>query len=209
MGGVSKALLEMGGRPVLAHAIEPFLAEPRVAAVVIALEPRLADDPPGWLPGTDPRVRVVAGGIERSDSVRLALDAAPMDVDVVLVHDAVRPLVSRMLVSRMIDEAARGRSVTAAVPLVDTVHEVAADGRIVRTPDRERLWLAQTPQAFPAAVLREAYRKADLAGVKATDDAALVARFVGPVHVVEGERHNLKLTVAGDIKLAEALLHSR
>jgi 2-C-methyl-D-erythritol 4-phosphate cytidylyltransferase len=112
-------------------------------------------------------------------------------------------------VTRVVDQAAAGTSVVAALPVTDTIHEAAADGRILRTPDRPGLWAAQTPQAFPAAVLRAAHREAALAKIAATDDAALVARFGGPVHVIEGERTNIKLTVAADVVFAEALIRSR
>jgi 2-C-methyl-D-erythritol 4-phosphate cytidylyltransferase len=209
MGGVGKAFIELAGEPVLACTLRPFLDEPRVVAIVVALDPRSADDPPAWLAGLDERITIVAGGRERGDSVRLALEALPGDIDVIAVHDAARPLVTRTLVSRVIDQAAEGVSVVAAIPVTDTIHQAAADGRILRTPDRAGLWAAQTPQAFPAAILREAHREAALAKVDATDDATLVTRFVGPVHVLEGERTNIKLTVATDVVFAEALIRSR
>lgn len=209
MGGVCKAFIELAGEPVLACALRPFLDEPRVVAVAVALDPALAADPPPWLLRLDERITVVAGGEERGDSVRRALEALPDDLDVIAVHDAARPLVTRSLVTRVVDQAAAGTSVVAALPVTDTIHEAASDGRILRTPDRAGLWAAQTPQAFPAAVLREAHREAALARVAATDDAALVARFVGPVHVLEGELTNIKLTVATDVVIAGALIGSR
>lgn len=209
MGGVGKAFIELAGEPVLACTLRPFLAHERIVAIVVALDAALADDPPIWLCTLDDRIAIVAGGEERADSVRHALDALPDDLDVIAVHDAARPLVTETLVARVIDQAASGTSVVAALPVTDTVHETAADGRILRTPDRWGLWAAQTPQAFPAAVLREAHRQAALAGITATDDAALVARFVGPVHVLEGERTNIKLTVATDVVIAEALIRHR
>lgn len=209
MGGVDKVFIELAGEAVLARAIRPFLADSRVVAVAVALEPRLASGPPDWLRDLDGRILIVSGGSERGDSVRHALQALPEEIDVIAVHDAARPMVSADLVSRAIDEAANGRSVVAAVPLIDTVHEVSTAGRILRTPDRSTLWAAQTPQAFPAAVLREAHYEAAAAGVAATDDAALVARFVGPVHVMDGERDNIKITVATDLVIAEALIRAR
>lgn len=207
--GSPKAMMQLAGRPVLAHTIEPFLREPRVHWIIIALDAATARQPPAWLTERDRRVSVVVGGVDRTASVRNALDAVPAAAQIIVVHDAARPLVSDALVARAIDGAATGRAVTAAVPLDDTIHEVEPDGRIVDTPDRARLWRAQTPQAFPAGQLRAAHEAAAAAGDAATDDAALVGRWVGPVHVIEGDRENFKLTVPLDVTVAEALLRRR
>ncbi len=204
--GAAKAWLEIAGQPLLAHTLRPFLHEARVACIVVALNAQTAASPPDWLTRIDPRVCLVAGGEARADSVRLALAAVPADCDVVLVHDAARPLVSQALVARMIDHANEAPAVIAALPLTDTVHEVDAGGCIVRTPDRAGLWLAQTPQAFATDVLREAHRRAQAEGIGATDDAALVRRYGHVVRVVEGERSNIKLTVPEDLATARALL---
>ncbi|HUF70417.1 MAG TPA: 2-C-methyl-D-erythritol 4-phosphate cytidylyltransferase [Longimicrobiales bacterium] len=209
MGGVDKAFLELAGEPVLACTLRPFLDEPRVVAIVVALDPATARHPPHWLTQLDERVTIVAGGAERGDSVRSALHALPDDLDIIAVHDAARPLLTSSLVSRVIDHAATGASVAAALLVTDTIHEAAPDGTILRTPDRTGLWAAQTPQAFPASVLRRAHHEAALAGIEATDDAALVTRFGATVHIIEGERTNLKLTVSTDVIIAEALIRSR
>jgi 2-C-methyl-D-erythritol 4-phosphate cytidylyltransferase len=209
MGSLPKAFLSLAGRPVLYWALEVLLSDPRVIQAVVAVDRTTAADPPQWLKTLDPRVSIVAGGEERMLSVRNALLMANSEAVVAVVHDAARPLVSKALVSRVIDEAAAGRSVTTALPVSDTVHQVAEDGRIVATPDRSRLWRAQTPQAFPMSVLKQAYQTAGEARVSSTDDASLVARLVGPVHVVEGESANIKLTVPEDMLLAELLLRQR
>jgi len=208
MGSVNKAFLDLDGQPILMRSIRPFLADSRVCAVVVALDPATHDSPPSWLTSLDSRVSTVAGGTERDDSIRLALGAVPADVDVIVVHDAARPLVTPALIARAIDEAAAGRAVTAAVPLADTIHQVDGELRIVATPDRSGLWRAQTPQAFPAAMLRNAHEVAFRTGLRATDDASLVARMAGPVHVIEGNEENLKITVPADLHLARALLRT-
>ena len=205
MGGVSKALLDLNGIPILARSIAPFLARPDVVAVAVALPRELTNDAPDWL-SADARVRLVAGGAERGDSVRNALAAITQDVDIILVHDAARPLVSADVIDRCVMVAAQGRSAIAAVPVVDTIKEVDEGGRIVATPDRRLLRAAQTPQAFPAAVLRDAYVRAAADGVAATDDAALVARYGGTVVVVAGAPENIKITTPADLAVAEALL---
>jgi 2-C-methyl-D-erythritol 4-phosphate cytidylyltransferase len=205
MGGVRKPLLQLGGEPLLGRSLQPFLARADVHWIVVALPADVHAAPPAWLTA-EPRVRTVAGGAERSDSVRNALAAVPEDADIVLVHDAARPLVPAAVIQRCIDAAVDGRSAIAAVPVTDTIKEVDGGGRIVATPDRRRLWAAQTPQAFPAAVLREAHARAAAEGIAATDDAALVARYGGTVIVVEGAPENLKITTPADMALAEALL---
>ena len=140
----------------------------------------------------------VAGGATRSESVRLALDAAP-EATVFVVHDAARPLVTAGLVRRCIDALDGFDGVIAAVPVTDTVKEVE-EGEIVRTPDRARLWAAQTPQVFRADVLRQA------ASGAGTDDASLVEAAGGRVRVVEGAPENFKVTRPLDVRVAEMLL---
>ena len=154
--------------------------------VVVAVPPDRADPPD-----------LVAGGATRTESVRNALDAAP-EASVVVVHDAARPLVTVDLVRRCLDALDGCDGVIAAVPVTDTVKEVE-EGTIVRTPDRARLWAAQTPQVFRAEALRHA------AG-EATDDASLVEAMGGRVRVVEGTRENFKVTTPLDARVAEMLL---
>jgi 2-C-methyl-D-erythritol 4-phosphate cytidylyltransferase len=208
MGGVHKAMLPLAGTPVLARSIAPFLARADVLAVAIAVPEHIRQNAPAWLVA-DVRVRLVPAGAQRSDSVRNGLEAITVGVDVVLVHDGARPLVSAAIIDRCIAEAAHGRSVIAAVPVVDTIKQVDDSGRIVDTPERGLLWAAQTPQAFPAGVLRDAYARAAAEGVTATDDAALVARCGTPVMVVPGEPENIKITTPTDVMVAEALLARR
>jgi 2-C-methyl-D-erythritol 4-phosphate cytidylyltransferase len=205
MGGVQKPLILLDGEPLLARSLRPFLERDDVVAIVIALPADLNAEPPSWLT-SDGRVTTVAGGARRSDSVRHALAALPHDIDVVLVHDAARPLLTADVVERCIRAAAGGASVIAAIPVTDTIKEVDDDGRILRTPARDRLRAAQTPQAFPAGVLRHAHERAAADGVDATDDAALVAHYGETVHVVEGSARNVKITRPVDLVVARALL---
>ena len=206
MGGARKPWLELRGVPVLLRTLLPFLARAEIVSVVVVLSAGDHARPPAWLATLDPRVRLVRGGAERGDSVRAGLASLPADLDVIVVHDAARPLVSAAVIGRVLDAAAAGRSVFAALPPSDTIQEVDESGCIIATPERQRLRAAQTPQAFPAAVLREAYRRAAAEQVHATDDAALVARTGVPVYVVEGTLENLKLTTPLDLRIAEALL---
>jgi 2-C-methyl-D-erythritol 4-phosphate cytidylyltransferase len=201
--GQPKQYLELEGEPVLLHALRPFLGHPRLHEVVVVLPPADAAAPPPWLARLG--VRLVAGGELRGDSVWNGLQALDGSIDVVLVHDGARPLLTRAVLERVLDAARAGQAAIAALPASDTVQQVDADGVITGTPDRGALWLAQTPQAFPLAGLRRAHARARDAGVAATDDAALYARFEGPVRVVPGSARNLKLTRPLDLVLAGAL----
>jgi 2-C-methyl-D-erythritol 4-phosphate cytidylyltransferase len=207
MGGQAKAELALKGVPLLQRVLARFLAVEDVKHIVVVAPLAMVKDPPAWL--KQPRVSLVVGGAERSDSVRNGLEALPADVDTVVIHDAARPLVSRELIERVIALARSGTGAIAALPATDTIHVVDDQGRIVQTPERAVLWQAQTPQAFPRAVIESAHRKALREQLPATDDAALVVRYGGAVQVVRGEPHNLKITVPADVEFAEALLDAR
>ena len=181
---VPKAFAVLGGRPMVEWSLD-VLRQACDRVVVAVPADRAA--PPDF----------VAGGATRSESVRNALDAAP-EASVVVVHDAARPLVTVDLVRRCLDALEGVDGVIAAVPVTDTVKEVEG-GEIVRTPDRGRLWAAQTPQVFRADALRRA------AG-EATDDASLVEAMGGRVRVIEGMRENFKVTTPLDARVAEMLL---
>jgi 2-C-methyl-D-erythritol 4-phosphate cytidylyltransferase len=198
-GAVRKQYLEIGGKPVLLRAVLPFLRHPRISRVVVVLPADDAEDPPAWLRGLD--VRVVAGGAERGDSVWSGLQALGDDAEIVLVHDGARPFVDRETIGRVLD----GVPAIAAVPVTDTIKEVDGDGVVTATPDRGRLWQAQTPQGFPRDALVRAYERARADGMAATDDAAVYARYAGPVRVVAGSHRNLKVTRPEDLPVAEAL----
>jgi 2-C-methyl-D-erythritol 4-phosphate cytidylyltransferase len=206
MGGVSKPFLDLLGEPLLLWTLRPFLQHPQVVAVVVALGEKEARDPPEWLRAADPRIRVVTGGKERGDSVRAAMEALPASVDLVAVHDAARPLVTREIIDRCIRGTATNRGTVAGWPAVDTLKEVGAGGMVKGTPPRDRIWHAQTPQVFPRELLLEAYRVAEEDGVSDTDDSALVERIGGEVMMVEGAPHNLKVTRPEDLPLAEFFL---
>jgi 2-C-methyl-D-erythritol 4-phosphate cytidylyltransferase len=201
-GAVRKQYMEVGGEPILLRAVRAFVAHPGIGGVVVVLPPEDAASPPAWL--LELGVTIVAGGEERGDSVWNGLAATPEDAAIVLVHDGARPFVSADVIGRVL-EAARSGATLAALPVTDTLKEVAADGTVVTTPDRSRFWQAQTPQGFPRALILEAHRRARAEGVRATDDAALCERYGIPVRVVEGAADNLKVTRPADLAVAEAL----
>lgn len=213
LGGTPKQFRELAGVPVLLRAIRPFASHPSVMCTVVALPPEHAGAPPDWLlPLVGDRLRLVAGGMERGDSVRAALAALPPSCTVVLVHDAARPLVTSDTIEAVIALARRGAGAVAAVPLGDTLKSVpdGPDSFTIRgTIPRAGLWRAQTPQGFPRALLERAAEAALADGVQATDDAEMVERIGGIVQVVPDQTTNLKLTTQGDFDLAEALLRAQ
>lgn len=201
-GAVRKQYLEVGAIPVLQRAVTPFIAHPRIGSVVVVLPPEDVEAPPAWLAGLP--VTIVAGGAERGDSVWNGLLATPEDAPTVLVHDGARPFVTAEIIGRVLDACTEGGAI-AAVQVTDTIKEVGPGGVVLGTPERSRLWSAQTPQGFPRAALVRAYERAREEGVAATDDAALFERYCGPVRVVAGSERNLKVTRPADLAVAEAL----
>lgn len=196
----------VAGKPMLLHSVQTFMAHPNVGMVVCVLPREYAGDPPPWLFQCDvDRLLVSVGGRSRSESVANGLDDLPDDAEIVLVHDAARPLVGMQTIERVIDSVRAGAPAIAALPVVDTLKETSSDGAIVRTVDRSALWRAQTPQGFPRAMLVEAHRRARAEHVTATDDAALCERLGHVVRVVRGSERALKVTDAGDFARVEAL----
>jgi 2-C-methyl-D-erythritol 4-phosphate cytidylyltransferase len=157
-------------------------------------------------------LRVVRGGDTRQESVGKALAEAPADAELILVHDAVRPLVTREQIERVIAEARTRRAAILGIPAMDTVKEVKRASLpgdvalVTATIPRERVVLAQTPQVFDATLLREAFAHAAADGFTASDEAGLVEHLGHAVYVVLGSERNLKITRPGDLELAEFYL---
>jgi 2-C-methyl-D-erythritol 4-phosphate cytidylyltransferase len=152
---------------------------------------------------------IVAGGPERQDSVRAGLAEIPEGDSFVAIHDAVRPLITAEALGACIAEGRRHGAAILGLPVWDTLKLVREDGVVVRTVPREGVWLAQTPQVFQTARIREAHARAHAEGYRGTDDAELLERLGEKVHVVPGSRTNLKITTAEDLALAEALIARR
>jgi 2-C-methyl-D-erythritol 4-phosphate cytidylyltransferase len=198
--GEPKALVTLAGKPMLEWSVEALRAVPAVERIVVALPAEAVDRAPAGTVG-------VAGGAARSESVRLALQAA-VEGDPVIVHDAARPLASSELFERALSEleTSGADAAIAAAPVSDTIKEVAYDGRTVaRTLDRARLWAVQTPQVFRRSVLERALASDELVA-RATDDAWLVEQLGGTVRIVDAPPENIKVTNVTDLRLAELLL---
>jgi len=196
----------VAGKPVLLHSLQTFMARSDVVGVVVVLPRDKVADPPPWIFQCDvDRLMIAPGGATRGESVWNGLEDLPDDAEVVLVHDAARPLVDNSTIDRVVAEARAGRSAIAALPVVDTLKEVNEDGTIIRTVEREKLWRAQTPQGFPRETIVTAHRRAREQRLSATDDASLCERLGIPVVVVRGNERALKITDDDDFARAEAL----
>jgi 2-C-methyl-D-erythritol 4-phosphate cytidylyltransferase len=200
--GGPKAFVVLGGRPLLEWSLAALRAVPAIDRIVVAL-PEGAEAPAGTIG--------VAGGAERSHSVRNALAAAGEGApgEAVLVQDAARPLLTRELAERCLAGLDGADAAIAAAPVTDTTKEAGPDGLVVRTLDRSRLWAVQTPQVFRRAALEAVLAQPDDVLARATDDASLVEAAGGRVRLVEAPRENLKVTTPVDLRVAELLLAER
>ena len=208
----AKQFLTIGGVPVLVHCLRTFVEIGRVEQVLVAVRAaemeRVAELVGRF--GLDGKVKVVEGGEHRQGSVANALAALNCaEDDVVLVHDAVRPLIDAATIERTIDAVEKHGAAIVGMPAVDTIKQVerTADGAIVSsTIPRERVVLAQTPQGARFGVLRRAFEEAAADGFAGTDEASLLERAGVQVAVVAGSARNFKITQPGDLELAEFYL---
>jgi len=211
-GSVRKQFRSVGGLPLLVHSLRVFQSSPVIDAVILAVPEADLDYCRREIvqsQGFSKVTHVVAGGRERQDSVRHALAVVDETVNLIVIHDAVRPCVTDAMVAQIVEAAAGEGAAIIALPMRDTVKQVGEDHLIERTIDRKPLWLAQTPQAFRRDWLEEAHRKAAAEGLAATDDAYLLEWMGHPVRVIEGSGENIKVTRPEDLIIAEAILTSR
>lgn len=208
-GSLPKQFRSLGGTPILALTVRHFVRHPAVTTVVVVAPAAyvertrrlLGSRRPGAARGRGASIVVVPGGVERQESVWRGLGAMPERTDLVLVHDAVRPFITRGLIDAVLRAARETGAAICALPVTETVKRVR-EGLVLETVDRLGLWAVQTPQAFRADLLREAHDKARRDGVSGTDDAMLVERLGHRVRVVEGSRANVKITTPDDLRLA-------
>ncbi|HEY4572121.1 MAG TPA: 2-C-methyl-D-erythritol 4-phosphate cytidylyltransferase [Kribbella sp.] len=211
-GETPKAFREVGGDSLLVHAVRGLRAATAADLVcfVVAVPPGAEETVGKELEPYvgDARLLVVAGGAERADSVRAALDVLPTDgIDCILVHDAARAFVPAVVIERVVDAVRSGaEAVVPVVPVTDTIKRIGPTGAVVDTPDRSTLVAVQTPQGFAPDVLRRAH---DAGLVGATDDAMMCERLGVTVQTVEGSPDAFKVTRPQDLLLAEALLAER
>lgn len=210
-----KQFVELAGLPLVAWSILAFDRAPSVGALVVVCPAgRVEEMRRDVLDKLQlvHQVTLAAGGAERQDSVFSGLVASPDDLPLVAIHDGARPLIDGESIERCLatvrDDAGVAGAICAA-RVTDTIKVADADGAIEGTPDRARLWAAQTPQCFRREVILAAHEAALLEGFVGTDDASLVERRGGRVKVVETSHDNLKVTLPEDLGIAEAILAAR
>lgn len=202
---VPKQFLRVSGVSILVATVRRLRRLPALSAVVVAA-PEAYIVRTRRLLGAGGRrapITVVPGGPTRQESVWRALQAAPATADIVVVHDAVRPFITRALLQAVVTAAAEAGAAICALPVTETVKRVR-DGFVEDTVDRDGLWSVQTPQAFRAALLREAHDKARRDGIVGTDDSMLVERLGHRVRVVPGVAGNVKITTPHDLRRARS-----
>jgi 2-C-methyl-D-erythritol 4-phosphate cytidylyltransferase len=210
-GVVPKQYLPLAGRPLLAWTLKALAASGQVDCTILAVaagqEARFRAE---ILEPNGLRVdHVVPGGADRQASVCAGLSKAPVDTDLVLVHDGARPLITAQIMRAVIAAACADGAAVVAIPVTDTIKAADAECRVEDTLPRGRLWAAQTPQVFRAAWLREAHARALTDGFRGTDDSVLVERLGYPVRLVPGSSDNLKITTMADLAQAEQILRGR
>lgn len=211
-GSIPKQFLSLLGQPLLAHTLIPFESVQEISEVILLI-------PAGWEEDCRKAIvekygfkkvsKLITGGLERQDSVYQGLKEAAARTDLIVIHDGVRPLVTKALIEASINTAATHGAAVAAIPLADTLKQVKSGDFIIETFKRDGLWLAQTPQTFQRKIIQEAYETAFRDHFYGTDDAALVERAGFPVKVVPGSATNLKVTTPEDLRLAEFFLKER
>jgi 2-C-methyl-D-erythritol 4-phosphate cytidylyltransferase len=209
---VEKQFLSLGGKPLLTRTVEPFQRSPWVHGIVLVVP--VGSEKRTWESVVRPHgllkvSHVVQGGPQRQDSVRLGLEAAGPNWGLVLIHDGARPLVTEEIIARCVQETLLHGATLVGVPATDTIKEVDAQGTVLNTLTRERLWMVQTPQGFRHALILRAHEEAHAEGFLGTDDAALVERLGASVKVIHGSYDNIKITTQRDLALAEEILVQR
>ena len=205
-GRVAKPLRLIGDRTMLERSIAPFDTSDRIDEIVVVLPPDVLSTPPPALAAFSTPLRLVSGGGRRQDSVAAGFDAVTPTADIVVVHDAARPFCSVELIAATVDAAFESGAAIAALSTRDTVKEGRIEDGIgfrfvSATLERDRIFLAQTPQAFRIDVLREAVALGR-GGLEATDEAVLAERVGHRIRLIEGEPRNIKVTTDADLSFA-------
>lgn len=208
MGGtVPKQFQALRGKPILHYTLRALQESELIDSLVLVVpEKELKNARADWLERPPVVKQVVVGGEKRQDSVFNGYQALPTDTDIVLVHDGVRPFLSREMVQETIHTAGKFGAAITAIPVHDTLKQVDDSGLVQRTVEREGLWRVQTPQAFRYDLLGEAFRNAQADSFYGTDEAALIEHLGQEVRVVDGSEWNLKITRQEDLVLGESIV---
>jgi 2-C-methyl-D-erythritol 4-phosphate cytidylyltransferase len=209
MEGKKKQFHFLEGKPILAHTLDQFETCPLIQSIRLVAG---QEDMDYCLKEIIEKYRfqkvsqIVPGGKRRQESVKNGIDALPKDADIVVIHDGVRPFVTKAMIEDSIHSAVRYGAVILAMPVKDTIKMSNPDGTVLKTLDRESLWQVQTPQTFKVQVIKEAYFKAAEDAFIGTDDASLVERLGVKVHILPGSYTNIKITTPEDLWLANLFL---
>lgn len=210
MAGIDKTLASLGELPVLVHTLFAFHDCPAFDEVIVVTREdlllevsRLCKDY-----NLDKVTKIVVGGAERIQSVRLGLQEVRQDAELIAIHDGARPLVTQSILEEVVARAAVTGAAAPAMPVSDTIKR-AENGLAVETVDRSTLWAMQTPQVFEPGLIRAAIEKAIADGENLTDDCAAVERLGMKVSLTPGSRENIKITTPFDLILGEAILEAR
>lgn len=202
--GSAKQFALLKGKPILDRTLETFEEHMKVTEIILVVREDWLREK--YLNRYKKLAAVVRGGEKRQDSVMAGFNQLqPDQTDIVLVHDGIRPLVGKDLISRVIEAAEQKGAAIPALSLEDTIKRVEEE-RVVKTLDRLTLFKVQTPQGFFYTTLERALRKAKEDSFYGTDEASLVERIGEKVYIVEGDTQNIKITSPEDIHIAEALL---
>jgi 2-C-methyl-D-erythritol 4-phosphate cytidylyltransferase len=207
--GTKKQFFLLADKPILTHTLDKFENCPLIDSILLVVG---QEDMDYCLKEIIEKNRyrkisqIVPGGKRRQDSVKNGMDALSRDANIVVIHDGVRPFVTRGMIEDSIHSAQRFGAVVLAMPVKETIKIANADGTVLKTLDRESLWQIQTPQTFQAHVIKEAYQKATENGFVGTDDASLVERLGMKVHILPGSYTNIKITTPEDLILASLFL---
>ncbi|HNX01134.1 MAG TPA: 2-C-methyl-D-erythritol 4-phosphate cytidylyltransferase [Candidatus Cloacimonadota bacterium] len=206
-GSIKKQFIQLAGRPLLFWTIDPFITHADIDQIIITLP---QDDLEQFRAEIakefhSDRIHCIAGGLERQDSVYLALQDCPANADFVLVHDGVRPFISKQDISNLITEVKDKKAVIPVSPVTHTLKSIK-EGKVIETIPRENVYQVFTPQAFDFSMLINCYRKVENTQKIFTDDASIL-EFLGiPVYTVQMSPWNIKITTPADIRIAELII---
>jgi 2-C-methyl-D-erythritol 4-phosphate cytidylyltransferase len=212
MEGKKKQFYLLADKPILVHTLDQFETCPLIRSILLVVG---QEDMDYSLKEIVEQYKyrkiaqIIPGGKRRQDSVKNGIDALAKDVEIVVIHDGVRPFVTKAMIEDSIHSAERFGAVVLAMPVKDTIKMANPNGTVLKTLDRDALWQIQTPQAFQASLIREAYYKATEDGFMGTDDASLVERLGIKVHILPGSYTNIKITTPEDLILANLFLKMR
>ena len=208
-GGTNKIFLELGGEPILIRTLKTFSQSPRINFLIVVVSENDVYAVENLLSTAEDLkpYKIVVGGSERQYSIANGLKELPDDAEIVLVHDAARPLISLKVIEDVIDAAEKFGGAIAAVPEKNTIKFVDAENFVTYTPPRSKLVEVQTPQGFRRELLIKAYEQAEADKFLGTDDSSLVERVGDKIKVVTSDYRNIKITTPEDLKIAESLVN--